>query len=104
MCGGRAVCQVSDRCADEVRQHRQSFLSRTQMSRGKVLSQAVSDSHQLTVDTTRRPRTSSSSSKHHGQQQQQQQQLRTTSASYLVTSYHCGGPLSAAFRKLQQVD
>jgi len=63
-----------------------------------VLDRAVSISHQLTVDATRLIKSSSSSSA----KCKSSQQLDTTSARYLVTNYHCGGPLSASFRKLQQ--
>ena len=56
--------QVSESCADEVRQHRRSFLARTQLARGKVLGQPVADSHLLGIDTARRPpRTSASSAR-----------------------------------------
>lgn len=59
-----------------------------------MLDRPVIITHELTVDATRVRKSSSSSS--------QQKAAETTSARYLVTNYHCGGPLSAAFRKLQQ--
>jgi len=91
--------QVSESCADEVRQHRQSFLSQTQLSRGKALDRPVTVSHQLTVDATRRLKSSSSSQQ---KTSSTRSSIETSSTRYLVTNYHCGGPLSAAFRKLQQ--